>query len=116
MVALKLDHTINTPTLISIIASLISVVVFVMNIKTEVKVRGAQVDQLIQEVGEVRKLHLKTASIAVEQAAIIDTNTKKIKANTAALKSVGIPVSAVVAVPIKPVVPQTANSDNKQNK
>lgn len=79
MAALKFDGTINIPTIGSFIGSVIAAVVFIMAIKSDVKVHSAELSMLKQEVGELRRLQLYVSSRQEEQ----DTEVKATKQKVA---------------------------------
>ena len=108
MTNIKLDTTLNIPNLMAIFASVISMTVFIMNIKSAVKTQGAQIIQLTQEVGEIRRLHLKTVAITVGNETDIKANTKRVKQITKSLQTAGVKVPPIE---IKPPEPEKINKE-----
>lgn len=93
MPKITFDSTINIPTVGSFIAGIVSIVVFIMGLKADIKVHTSELSFLKQEVGELRRIQLKlsvkvdtqetvsqqTAELAETSKRIVDKNTKVLK-------------------------------------
>lgn len=117
MPALKFDGTINIPTIGSFIGTIVTAVVFIMSIKGDVKVHSAELTQLKQEVGELRRIQMRVAVRQDEQEGVVkataekvthvakvaETNKVQIAKNTAVVKKLP-ELLAPLAVEVQPIV------------
>lgn len=92
MPKITFDATINIPTVLSILTAIVSVVVFVMSMKGDIKALKAQISINTQEIGELRRAQLQIATASQEHDTEIKTNAARVKQVTKTLKSVGVDI------------------------
>jgi hypothetical protein len=77
MASIKFDGTLNIPTLVSIIVGLITGVTFIVGIRGDVKTHSAQIAELTQQVGELRRIQMHVSSRQDNQEkAVLETDKK----------------------------------------
>ena len=86
MPKVSIDTSLNIPTLMSIMGGALAAVVFIVSLRGDVRTHSAQITQLTQELGEIRRLHLQVASkVQMQEQSIQDVklvannNTKQLK-------------------------------------
>jgi hypothetical protein len=88
MAAIKFDGTLNIPTLVSIIAGLITGVTFIVSTRGDVKTHSAQIAELTQQVGELRRIQMHVSSRQDNQEKAVLETDKKLVTLSKHLKSI----------------------------
>jgi hypothetical protein len=87
MAAIKFDGTLNIPTLVSIIVGLVTGVTFIVGIRGDVKTHTAQIAELTQQVGELRRIQMHVSSRQDNQEKAVSETGKKINSIVKVAKS-----------------------------
>ena len=102
MASIKFDGTLNIPTLLSLIASIVGVVVYIGNVKTEAEVNKSEIKMIKQELAELRQLHMKNTQLIADTTTKVDNNAAQIsKVKAITNKVVPILVEAKTKEPTK---------------
>ena len=111
---IKFDGTLNIPTLVSVIGGLVTGVAFIVSTRGDVKTHSAQIAELTQQVGELRRIQMhvvskqNTQEKAVAQTEqkvanivkVTESNKTQIDKNTKFIKK--LPELVIIAEPDKP--------------
>ena len=88
MTTLSFDGSLNIPTLIGIASAIVTITLFVSSIKGDVKVQKAQITQMNQELGELRRLHEENTKIIQDTTTVIKQVAKSTTDNAKQIKVV----------------------------